>query len=190
MERSCVGRARPGRSPAMGRLILYGRARSGDGVSDEARDEERTLRLIGLYQAGVGAVVFRLREVAGTPNLAAAVSDGRLARRGKLLRAYRYRVCSDHLIVTFPKLRIEFSLKRPEAFSAYLLQRHIDQNRLLMRMWPQFNGLPLADHLHRLSERQLVKRVDDTADLFELTPEGQWRESELRRTDDREQSLD
>jgi hypothetical protein len=122
------------------------------------------------------------REVAGTPDLAAAVADARLPRRGKLRRFFDYRVRGDHLVVTFQKFRIEFNLKHPEAFSAYLLQRHIDLNRVLRRSFPQYVGLSLARDLDELAQRKLVTLVDDTAALFELTPEGEARRLELRRS--------
>lgn len=143
-----------------------------------------TLGMIGLYRSGVAAVFPILREAAGTPDLSAAVADGRLPGRGRQLRRFLdYRVRSDHLIATFQKFRVEFNLRHPAAFSAYLLHRHIELNRTLRRMFPQYIGLPLARDLDELSRRGLVVSVDDTASLFELTSAGAARESEQRRSD-------
>src|SRR5690242_1836636 len=132
-------------------------------MPDEDHDWLLTLGMIGLYRAGVGAMLPMLREAAGGADLAAAVAEGRFPRRGKVRRHFDYRVRGDHLIVTFNKFRIEFNFKYPEAFSAYLLQRHIDLNRILRRSFPQYIGLPLTRELTKLSERKLVELVDDTA---------------------------
>ena len=141
-----------------------------------------TLGLIGLYRAGLSFPLARLREAAGVRDLATAIADGRLQQRGKLRRVYDYRVHGEHIVVFRSKFRLEFNFIHPEAFSSFLLKRHIELNRKLTRRFPQYIGLPLARHLKELCERKLVKQVDDVAGLFELTPEGEVRERGLRRS--------
>jgi hypothetical protein len=69
-------------------------------------------------------------------------------------------------------LRIEFNMAHPEAFSAYLLRRHIELNRKLARFYRQYVGLPVAKGMEQLAERGLIRAIDPTASLFTLTQAG------------------
>jgi hypothetical protein len=104
-----------------------------------------TLGLIGLYRAGVSLFIPKLRELCGSRDLSSAVADGRLSRRGKLRPLSTYRIQGDHIVISFRKLRNEFDLLYPDAFSSYLLQRHIELNRILRRSFPQYMGCRLRE---------------------------------------------
>jgi hypothetical protein len=135
----------------------------------------RTLGLIRLFRSGVSTIVAMLREAGEDPDIASAIAVGRLDRRGKLRGFINYRVHGDHIVSMLGNLRIEFNLARPEAFSAYLLRRHIDLNYKLKRFYPQYVGVPVAKGLEQLSERGLILATDPPASLFTLTQAGSER---------------
>jgi hypothetical protein len=141
-----------------------------------------TLGLIGLFRSGVSVIVVMLREAGEGPDVASAIADGRLERRGNLRGFVNYRVHGDHIVAMLGKHRIEFHIAQPEAFSAYLLRRHIDLNRKLRRFYPQVVGVPVTKGLEQLAERGLIRAADPSAPLFALTPAGLERVTVDRET--------
>jgi hypothetical protein len=131
-----------------------------------------TLGLIGLFRSGVSVIVSMFREVGKDRNIASAIAVGQLGRWGKLRGYVTYRVHSDQLVAMLGNDRIEFNLAHPEAFSAYLLRRHIELNRKLKRFYPQYVGVPVAIGLEQLAERGLICASDPSASLFTLTQAG------------------
>src|SRR5262245_19317141 len=104
----------------------------------------QTIGLIGLNRAGVGTLLPILREACGGFDLAGTVAEGRLKQRGRLRSCIDYRVRGNHIVVSLRKLRIEFDFIRPKAFSAFLLQRHMELNRKLKKFFPQYLEISLA----------------------------------------------
>jgi len=132
----------------------------------------RTLGLIRLFQRAVSLTVSLLRQTYKSPDIAAAVRNGTIDRRGLLFNFLHYRVQGDRIVATATNIRIEIEYAHPDAFSGYLLQRHISLNRKLARSFPQYVGIPLPAGLKQLEERGLICAVDPDATLFKLTQAG------------------
>jgi hypothetical protein len=139
-----------------------------------------TLGLIKLFRGGVSPIVTMLREACQDPDFASVIAANELYRQGTLRGFIRYRVQGDHIVAMFGKIRIEFNMAHPEAFSAYLLRRHIDLNHKLARPYPQFVDLPVVKGLEQLEERGLIHVIDPTVPLFALTQAGQAKVAEMR----------
>ena len=131
-----------------------------------------TLGLISFFRSGVSVIVSLLRDVRKDRDIASAIAVGRLDRRGKLRGFITYRVHGDHIVAMLGNNRIEFNMARPEAFSSYLLRRHIELNRKLKRFYPNYVGVPVAKGLEQLAERGLICATEPSASLFTLTQAG------------------
>jgi hypothetical protein len=139
-----------------------------------------TLGLIRLYRAGVAGIVASLVE---DRDIASAFEDGRLQRRGKIREFIDYRTEGEHLIAIFSNYRFEFNFLYPKAFSQYLVQRHIELNRKLQRLFPQYRNLPLAEGLAELERRNCIRMLNEVACLYELTEGSAEVQDELGRVD-------
>jgi hypothetical protein len=150
-------------------------------MPDENDIPTATLELIGLYRLAVRLFLPMLREPCNGLDLDAAVRVGNLGPRGRLRLDATYRIQGDHIVIMFQKHRIEFDYAHPEAFSEYLLRRHIDLNRKIARFHRQCLGLPVARDLSRLQERGLITTVEADRPLFALTPSGLAKLDEMQR---------
>lgn len=141
-------------------------------MATERDDLPLTFKMIDLYLKGSDALLPMIKEAAGTADLVAAVTEGRIKRRGKIQQHFHCRVRADHLVIAFNKFRVEFDYRYPKAFGANLMHRHIELNPRLMRLFPEYLDLSLVRDLDELRLQGLIELVDARDQLFELTTEG------------------